>query len=465
MIQTAERMDRKIMPKVSIIVPTYNVQEYVRECMDSLLRQTLQDIEIICVNDGSTDGSGEILESYARQDSRIKVLNKENTGYGASMNLGIREASGEYIGIVEPDDFVEPEMYEELYQKAEAFQLDWVKGNFQVFTGSGEGRRSSVVRVNLRGADGIYYKILHPQKYPELIVYDDFHWKGIYRKAFLEKNHIVFNETPGAAYQDNGFKYQTICMSEKVMYIDKAYYWYRRDNPSASTYSMKGLELMYGEYQFIKDFMDRNPERTRVFRTVYYKKLYLQLCDQLSKLLDKEWEDMQAGEILELYRKELRSGFEQGDLSGRQVEDWIWYGMKLFIRYPRSFYEQRKIQEEIRIERYHEWIDNLKDKKVVLVCGGIKARQVINFVDTNHFNPIAAVCDNDEKKWGRMLYQYAIMPTAQAAKEYADGYFLIAKTGNTQELQEQLMKLGIPEENIESISIGLDNFGSLKCVV
>lgn len=115
-----------MMPKVSIIVPIYNVQEYLRECLDSLLSQTLQEIEIICVNDGSTDHSPEILESYATLDARVKVMHKENSGYGASMNQGIRAASGEYIGIVEPDDYVETEMYEELYRQAKEFQLDWI---------------------------------------------------------------------------------------------------------------------------------------------------------------------------------------------------------------------------------------------------------------------------------------------------------------------------------------------------
>ena len=88
------------MPKISIIVPVYNVERYLRDCLNSLINQTLSDIEIICVNDGSTDSSPRILEEYASKDSRIKVINKENSGYGASMNMGLAAAEGEYIGIV-----------------------------------------------------------------------------------------------------------------------------------------------------------------------------------------------------------------------------------------------------------------------------------------------------------------------------------------------------------------------------
>ena len=115
------------MPKVSIIIPTYNVEAYLKECMDSVTRQTLKDIEIICINDGSTDGSLEILKEYADKDPRIVLVDKENEGYGVGMNIGLDKASGEYIGIVEPDDFVPLNMYEDLYNTAKENDLDFVK--------------------------------------------------------------------------------------------------------------------------------------------------------------------------------------------------------------------------------------------------------------------------------------------------------------------------------------------------
>ena len=119
------------MAIVSVITPIYNVERYLPECLDSLLSQTLEDIEFICVNDGSTDGSGEILRSYAARDPRIIVIEKENSGYGASMNVGLDAASGEYIGIVESDDFASPEMFETLYQLAvDHGQPDIVKSNY-----------------------------------------------------------------------------------------------------------------------------------------------------------------------------------------------------------------------------------------------------------------------------------------------------------------------------------------------
>ena len=121
------------MVKVSIIVPTYNVEQYLAECMDSITGQTLRELEIICVNDGSTDGSLNILKKYAASDDRIIIIDKKNEGYGRAMNDGLDRASGEYVGIVEPDDYVDLHMYEDLYCIAKEKNLDIIKADFYRF--------------------------------------------------------------------------------------------------------------------------------------------------------------------------------------------------------------------------------------------------------------------------------------------------------------------------------------------
>ena len=102
------------MPRISVVIPIYNVATYLEHCLETVRAQTFDDIEIICVNDGSTDESPRIIREQAALDERIVVLDKENGGYGHSVNLGIRHATGEFIAIVEPDDFLDPRMYEEL---------------------------------------------------------------------------------------------------------------------------------------------------------------------------------------------------------------------------------------------------------------------------------------------------------------------------------------------------------------
>ena len=112
------------MPKVSIIVPVYNVEKYLSKCLDSIVNQTLKDIEIICINDGSVDNSQSVLEAYAKKDTRIKVINQENLGLSCARNKGIDIAQGEYIGFVDSDDWIDLEFYEELYNNAINTQSD-----------------------------------------------------------------------------------------------------------------------------------------------------------------------------------------------------------------------------------------------------------------------------------------------------------------------------------------------------
>ena len=125
-------------PYVSVVVPVYNVQTFLPECLDSLISQSLKNIEIICVNDGSTDDSLTILRSYAEKDSRVKVLTKENRGYGHTMNLGFSAAKGEYIGICESDDFADKRMYEDMYRFAKKKNLDLLKANYYEHSESGD---------------------------------------------------------------------------------------------------------------------------------------------------------------------------------------------------------------------------------------------------------------------------------------------------------------------------------------
>lgn len=118
------------MPAVSVLVPCYNVEKYIRQCLDSVVGQTLTDMEIICLNDGSTDGTLAILQEYAAKDSRVHIIDKPNSGYGDGMNKGLGAATGEYIGIVESDDWAEADMFESLYTLAKEHDCDMVKSGW-----------------------------------------------------------------------------------------------------------------------------------------------------------------------------------------------------------------------------------------------------------------------------------------------------------------------------------------------
>lgn len=160
-------------PKVSILVPIYNNEIYLHECIDSIINQTLKDIEIILLDDGSTDNSPQICDEYAKKDNRIKVVHKENTGYGHTMNLGIEMATCEYVGIVESDDYAELDMFESLYNATvqNNHKIDMVKSNYTVFYGDKNNRMFDKETKDIHNPK-YYHKVLIPSKKPKMVAKD-----------------------------------------------------------------------------------------------------------------------------------------------------------------------------------------------------------------------------------------------------------------------------------------------------
>ena len=223
-----------------------NVENYIRECIESALNQTLRDIEIICIDDGSTDASGRILDDYADKDDRITVIHKVNTGYGNSMNIGIDRACGEYIAILEPDDFIDKDMYRDLYKTAIENDLDFIKANFSIV----EGKKGdySITPTNVWWQEDAYNRLLSRNEINELYNAWIAHWSALYKKDFLNANNIRYNETPGASYQDTGFWFQTMALSKRVMLNSGNYYRYRVDNPGSSMNNPAKVYCISEEY-------------------------------------------------------------------------------------------------------------------------------------------------------------------------------------------------------------------------
>ena len=241
------------MCKVSVLVPVYNVKKYLRQCLDSLAAQTLDDIEFICIDDGSTDGCSEILDDYAAKDTRFHVIHKENSGYGASMNVGLRAARGEYVGIVESDDFADAEMFARLYEIAEQHQAEIVKSNCWSYRGGtstfwecSAGHRYGELLLPARDDADLFFR--------ELAI-----WACLYRRDLLTNHDIWFNETPGAAYQDVSFGFITKACAERLVLVKEAYLHYRRDNASSSVHSKGKIYSLIDEYDYIEQYLEEHP--------------------------------------------------------------------------------------------------------------------------------------------------------------------------------------------------------------
>ncbi|MBO4707167.1 MAG: glycosyltransferase [Elusimicrobiaceae bacterium] len=209
-------------PKVSIIVPIYGVEKYLHQCVDSILAQTLKEIEIILVDDGSKDKCPQIVDEYSKKDPRVIAVHQPNGGYGRAVNHGIELAKGEYIGIVESDDWIEPNMYEELYNKAIQTGVDIVKSNFFNTFSSGEFKNTWAKDFNIS---------TFPFNFKDNPIFLYFHpsiWSCLYKRNLIIKNNIRMQEIPGAGWTDNLFQVKTLFYSQKIVYIDDAFYHYRR---------------------------------------------------------------------------------------------------------------------------------------------------------------------------------------------------------------------------------------------
>ena len=255
--------------KVSVLVPIYNVERYLRECLRTLERQTLQEMEFICVNDGSTDHSLDILQRFARRDKRFKVIDKENSGYGDSMNLALTQACGEYVGIVEPDDYVELDTFADLYYLAVKERADVVRANYYQFSETGSqvfqqiSEREAAGQVKNSRDDFVDSACTGTKCKTRRCLSAGFHclrqppaiWSGLYKRTFLERNQIQFLTTPGASYQDTGFFWKTLASAKKITFTGRAYYHYRTDNANSSVKNSAKVDMVRQEYHAIEEYL------------------------------------------------------------------------------------------------------------------------------------------------------------------------------------------------------------------
>lgn len=227
------------MPSISVIVPVYNVRDYLDECVSSLLGQTMNDIEIILVDDGSTDGSGELCDRYARNDPRVKVIHQENMGLGLARNSGLQAASGTYIGFVDSDDVVSLRFFETLYNTITQYDAD--------IAYCGHLRFSDVVRepehektdVRLwNGREEIRQYLLDriglPPEQKRDNLYGAAVWCGLYSHRLLKEHEVCFVSERVLVAEDIIFDIDVIPHCGRIVHIDEPLYFYRF-NPDSLT--------------------------------------------------------------------------------------------------------------------------------------------------------------------------------------------------------------------------------------
>lgn len=323
------------MIKVSVVIPVYNAQKYLEQCLSSVVDQTLKEIEIICVNDGSTDGSPGIIRSFMEKDPRVRMIDKKNGGYGQSVNMGFDAARGEYLGIVEADDFAAPEMFEKLYGQAKEHGVDVMKGAFfDYYTAP----RERIVRRKIaeRLLEG---RVFRPSSCfrTSLDAFDFFNvqpsvWSAVYRTEFIRGNGIRFLETPGASYQDTGFNFKVWSLAKRVMLTNEAFLYYRQDNTQSSVNSPGKAFCICDEYAELDRFLKERPALDKRLRPVEERlkhESYMWNYRRLSPELRPKF--------LERFADEMRADIEKGYIKKDGFERYAWKQLMLLLNDPEGF--------------------------------------------------------------------------------------------------------------------------------
>lgn len=270
------------MAKVSIIVPVYNVEKYLTECVDSLIHQTMREIQIILVDDGSTDRSGRMIDEYAAADERVVAIHKENGGQSSARNLGLRHATGEYILYVDSDDYIAQNSCERLYETAIRFNVDIVQGDM-------------LNEKMLIAQDPSFRKISHENKATstaqflkekvETGTYDIVPVLYFVRRSLIEREEIFFPE--GYTYEDQLYTFQLLTKDASIVKIRFPFYFYRMDRPGSTTNHIvlkRGLDAahickeMYRHFSSLpEDNREENAAIVLISLYQYYR-VYLKLC-------------------------------------------------------------------------------------------------------------------------------------------------------------------------------------------
>ncbi len=324
-------------PLVSVLIPIYNVEKYLDQCLASLAAQTIKDAEFICINDGSTDGCLAIIQSYMKRDKRFKLLDKANSGYGDSMNQGLKKAEGKYIGIVESDDWAEPTMFAELTKLAEDNQAQAVKSNFYFYVSRSGG---SNTKCNLMDPSEVG-TIVVPRQTPYIFNCMASIWSGLYLKQFLVDNKINFLPTPGASYQDTGFNFKVWTMADRAIYTTKAYLHYRIDNETSSVKSRAKVFCVCDEFDSIKQYLIDNGRMDQLKSVYTWRKYDIYHWNQ-SRLDGQNLRDF-TERMAEEFKQDQSDGyFDLIDFSDQHKED-----LKKIIESPGRYLRRRAIRQAI----------------------------------------------------------------------------------------------------------------------
>ena len=429
--------------KISVIVTVHNAEKYLKECLDSVIRQTFKDIEILCMDGGSTDTSIQILKEYERKDHRIRVIIDPNTSYGHKVNEGIRQAAGEYVSVLESDDMYCRDMLEKLYEKVEEYHADYVNADYFEFRDIDGKRYFSLVKMYEASN---YGKLIESWKHPESMVQILRYWTGLFRKEFLVNKKIRMNESPGASFQDMSFRFLTSALADTCYHLDLPVYSYRADNPDSSVHDPRKAAMIVDEFNFLeKELQRREINNIQIWRQFYiwkYNDFYGNLVrfDSVARktLFERCYTELKKDRKLLLEMQKTNQKICPKsiiDLCGKSKEE-VWKDLE-------EYYQNNRKRENALWDVYRV----MKDKKIVIFgCG--KRGKTVGQLLYSVYDQIVCYTDNSKEFWYTKFYGLPVLPPEDVTGKYRYALFLVANKYHAEEIVNQLLRLGVEKNNI-----------------
>lgn len=446
-------------PKVSVIVPVYKVEKYLVQCLNSIVNQTMEELEIIIVDEGDQDRCREIIDSFAERDPRIVAPHEKHGGYGASCNFGIRMARGEYLAIVESDDFIEPEMYEEMYAYAKALDADVVKTPFYEY-GDEIGRRDCSFRRMLseRLPKGICFSV---KEYGDLLGVHPSLWSALYNMSYIRENGIQFPEAKGAAYVDQMFRVQYLIQAKSIAWLDKPYYNYRIDSEGSSNDNFKCTPMLE-RWKEIHSYFETMKEDYDKYYAPYL------ILEEYYTTFGATFDHDYTTTEWEILKKNLSQTPEEAIKKSNVLD----HGKKIHLLAFKKNTEHtieilRREKHQKDLEQYGHlplddrfcfpWADVSHQERVIIYGGGIVGKTFLRQALITQFCHIVAVCDRvpesvgiNPNRWG--VKRVPVISIKELASLDASRYdkILIAmeRKNLVPNIKESLEREGIPSSKI-----------------
>lgn len=424
-----ERNDNQ--PEITIILPTHHSHEYVQQTLDSIANQTFKNYEVLAIDSSFSDDTKAILQENAKSDSRIVIVDDDNSSYGHKINIGIERSSGNYIAIVESDDAIAADFLEKLYNKFRNEKLDFVKCNMAYWVSQG---MEDMYIKQPRCVEQDYDRVIDLRSESNLRKCATNHiWTGLYRKDFLIKNRVKLHESPGASYQDIGFSALCNLSARYVMFIADALYYYRVDNANSSVKDNQKYLCVVDEYDWLaRELETRGIDDPSSLEYVKHCK-YGSFAWNYNRL---------SGDYRRLFMNRITDIYNDQELESYIVDQFESYKRELDLIH--------------KIKPLLEWI--IHNKTIILWGANAVGLSILTIQDSLHLKHIKTVCDNDQTKIGRNYLGYIVSKPNDSMQETTGAKYIIAARNKGKEIRNILLQNGVGEEKSIIVDYVLEHY-------